>query len=127
MNGAQRTTLYRVVGFLPTFDRATRPHESTHITNMEDLRYNSLGDFSDEYRAYQSSGWAAAALWQYHGSQGTRTFTLNGNGSSDVIWNSSWGAVDDKAITHHITNNYKYSNGKPYQETTPHDPWGEQK
>jgi hypothetical protein len=38
-----------------------------------------------------------------------------------VIWNSSWGALDDKVLTNFITHDYHYSNGKPYEETTPHD------
>ena len=126
-----------LTGFKVTFDPSktsgsdgyavNAAHESTHITNMEDPRYNSLGDFSDEYRAYQSSAWAAGALWQYHGGQGTGTFTLNGKNGSATIWNSSWGAVDDKVLTQFITHNYQYSDGKPYQETTTHDPWAVQK
>ena len=62
-------------------------HESTHINNLQD---RSFSDFSDEYRAYQTSAAAASALWQYHGSQGTGTFTLNGKSGKSIIWNSSW-------------------------------------
>jgi hypothetical protein len=126
-----------LAGFTITFDPSKKSgsagfainaaHEATHITNMEDPRYNSLGDFSDEYRAYQSSAWAAAALWHYNGAQGTGTFTLRGKDGSSMIWNSSWGAVDDKVLTQYITHNYQYSNGQPYKETTPHDPWAVQK
>ena len=90
-------------------------HESTHINNLVN---GTFTDFADEYRAYQTSAWSAGALWQYRGSQGTGTFTLNGR---DVIWNSSWRAVDDKVLTNHIIQNYRYPNGKPYEETTPHD------
>jgi RHS repeat-associated protein len=99
--------------------RINAAHESTHIDNLQSG--NNYSDFSDEYRAYQTSAWSAAALWQYHGAQGTGTFTLNGSHGSDVIWNSSWGAVDDKVLTNHIIQNYHYQDGKPYQETTPHD------
>jgi RHS repeat-associated protein len=94
-------------------------HESTHINNM--LSGTNYSDFTDEYRAYQTSAWAAGALWQYHGANGTGTFTLNGKNGNSVIWNSSWGAVDDKVLTKYITNEYHYQDGRPYQETTPHD------
>jgi RHS repeat-associated protein len=93
-------------------------HESTHVNNLQD---GSFSDFSDETRAYQTSAASASALWQYHGSQGTGTFTLNGKSGKSVIWNSSWGVVDDKVLTNHIIQNYHYSNGKPYEETMPHD------
>jgi hypothetical protein len=93
-------------------------HEATHINNLLD---GSFSDFSDEYRAYQTSAWSAEALWRYHGAQGTGSFTLKGSKGSDMIWNSSWGAVDDVVLTRHIVENYHYKNDKQYQETTPHD------
>jgi RHS repeat-associated protein len=102
-------------------------HESTHINNLTDPRANALSDFSDEYRAYQTSAWAAGALWPYHGGQGIGTLTLNSQTGGYVIWNSSWKAVDDKVLTQFITHEYKYPNGQPYQETSPHDPWEQKK
>ena len=118
----------KLAGFTLTFDPSqTRgsdgyainaAHESTHVNDLND---GSFSDFSDEYRVYQASAWSAAALWQYHGAQGTGTFTLNGRTGSDAIWNSSWGAVDDKVLTNHIIQNYHYPNEKPCPETTPHD------
>ncbi len=118
----------KVAGFTITLDPNQTPgsdeyainaaHESTHVNDLKD---GSFSDFSDEYRAYQTSAWSAAALWQYQGAQGTGTFSLNGRTGSSVIWNSSWGAIDDKVLTNHIIQNYHYPNGKPYPETTPHD------
>jgi RHS repeat-associated protein len=99
----------KVAGFTLTLDPSqTRgsdgyainaAHESTHVNDLND---GSFTDFADEYRAYQTSAWSAAALWQYHGAQGTGTFTLNGSNGSSVIWNSSWGAIDDTALKNHI-------------------------
>ena len=93
-------------------------HEGTHITNKEDPRYNNpattLSAFSDEYRAYQSSAWAASALGLP---------SLSYGGGEYQIWNSSWAAIDDKVLTRFITDTYKYNNGQHYDETTPHTPW----
>ncbi len=89
-------------------------HEGTHVTNISDPRYaaGQLSDFSDEYRAYQTSGWAAQAL-------GMPNLSFGRN----EIWNSSWATVDrqtlsDKGITKEVT-------GPPYnyKETQPHNPW----
>jgi RHS repeat-associated protein len=95
-------------------------HEGTHIADTEDPRYNkpatTLSPFSGEYRAYQTSAWATSALGLSNLSYG---------GGRYQIWNSSWGAVDDKVLARYISENYKYSNGKPYKETTPHNPWGD--
>jgi RHS repeat-associated protein len=92
-------------------------HEGTHITDISDPRYatGQLSDFSDEYRAYQTSAWAASAL-------GLSSLSFGKNGSYP-IWNSSWATVDDEVLTRYIIENYKYSNGQPYKETTPHNPW----
>ena len=92
-------------------------HEGTHITDISDPRYatGQLSDFSDEYRAYQTSAWAASAL-------GLSSLSFGKNGSYP-IWNSSWATIDDKVLTRYIIENYKYSNGQPYKETTPHNPW----
>jgi RHS repeat-associated protein len=93
-------------------------HEGTHIVDTEDPRYNNpattLSPFAGEYRAYQTSAWAASALGLSF---------LGYGGGRYPIWNSSWGAVDDKVLTRFITNTYKDSKGQPYKETTPHNPW----
>jgi RHS repeat-associated protein len=92
-------------------------HEGTHIADTEDPRYNNqsttLSPFAGEYRAYQTSAWAASALG----------FSSLGYGGRYPIWNSSWGAVDDKVLTRFITDTYKYRNGQHYEETKPHNPW----
>lgn len=92
-------------------------HEGTHITDISDPRYaaGQLSDFSDEYRAYQTSAWAASAL-------GLSSLSF-GQNDSYPIWNSSWATVDDKVLTRYIIENYKYSNGEPYKEAMPHNPW----
>ena len=117
-----------IKGFTVTFDPSkisddagyaiNGAHEGTHMDNYLDPRYRSggLSDFSDEYRAYETSAWAAQALglpsWSY------------GNGQF-VIWNSSWKEADrretnmDKGITGEILDHYHYP------ETIPHDPWPE--
>ena len=95
-------------------------HEGTHATDLLDPRYaqsansGGLSDFSSEYRAYQTSVWAASAL-------GWSSYSMKDGAYK--IWNKSWGAIDDKVLTKYITEQYKYGNGKPYKETTPHNPW----
>lgn len=92
-------------------------HEGTHITNFSDPRYaagpdaGGLSPFQDEYRAYQTSAWAAQAL-------GEPNISFGGN----MIWNESWKEADrqmlmDKGITKEITTHYHYP------ESQPHNPW----
>jgi RHS repeat-associated protein len=92
-------------------------HEGTHVADISDPRYansaTTLSDFSLEYRGYQTSAWAAQALG---------FSPLAYENGSNVIWNSSWAAVDrqthmDRGITQHVTS----IPGHP--ETTPHNPW----
>ncbi len=93
-------------------------HEGTHIADTEDPRFNNsattLSPFSGEYRAYQTSAWAASALGLP---------SLGYGGGKYPIWNSSWSAVDDKVLTRFIPDTYKYQNGQHYEETKPHNPW----
>jgi hypothetical protein len=70
-----------------------------------------LSDFSSEYRAYQTSAWAASAL-------GLPDLSYN----HYEIWNSRWG-VNDSVLTHFITETYTCPNGQHYQETPRHNPW----
>ncbi len=128
-NGAAHTDLAldasgtKIGNFTVTFDSSKidssndyaidGAHEGTHITNFSDPRYASGGltDFSDEYRAYQTSAWAAQAL-------GIPNLSFNGN----MVWNDSWKEADrqtlmDKGITKEVTHHYHYP------ETKPHDPW----
>jgi len=92
-------------------------HEGTHVSDMEDPRFNNpatmMDPFQMEYRGYETSAWAAQALgaspWAY-------------DKGSNVIWNSSWSAVDrqtlmDRGITNHVAG----SPGHP--ENRIHDPW----
>jgi RHS repeat-associated protein len=90
-------------------------HEGTHINNFSDPRYasNPLSDFQDEYRAYQTSAWAAQAL-------GLGSLGFGGN----VVWNSSWKEADrqtlmDKGITKEIKDHYHYQDTQPDR----HNPW----
>lgn len=97
-------------------------HEGTHIEDtITEAVYtliahhpNDLSDFSYEYRGYQTSAWAASALgWP----------KLSYGGGKYEIWNRSWAAVDDAAVTRLITERYKHKDGTPYEETRPHNPW----
>lgn len=92
-------------------------HEGTHVSDMEDPRFNNpattMDPFQMEYRGYETSGWAAQALgaspWAY-------------DGGANVIWNSSWKAVDRQTLMDRgITNHVKGIPGHP--ENPIHDPW----
>jgi RHS repeat-associated protein len=99
-------------------------HEGTHIedTLTEAVNdyiahgpaSNDLSDFSYEYRGYQTSAWAASAMGLPN---------LSFGGGKYQIWNRSWGAVDDATVTRLITDTYKQTDGSPYVETKPHNPW----
>jgi RHS repeat-associated protein len=93
-------------------------HEGQHVEDISDPRYASdsttLSPFQLEYRGYQTSSYAGQAL-------GVNSLSYG----KDVLWNSSWRAVDtqtlrDKGITQHVTS----IPGHPEpQAPTPHDPW----
>ena len=93
-------------------------HEGTHVSDISDPRYASdattLSPFQLEYRGYQTSAWAAQTL-------GVSSLSFGGN----VIWNSSWGAVDRQTLMDHgITNHVTSIPGHPEpQPPTPHNPW----
>jgi RHS repeat-associated protein len=106
-------------------------HEGTHIEDAitEDLYgspYNpqlavplpslpSLSPFSQEYRGYQTSVFAASAL-------GLPSFSRESGQTGYVLWNGSWGKVDQN-ITRFVTS-FHDANGKPdHPETNPHNPW----
>jgi RHS repeat-associated protein len=93
-------------------------HEGTHVADISDPRYandaTTLSPFQLEYRGYQTSGWAAQAL-------GVSSLSFGSN----VIWNSSWGAVDrqtlmDRGITQHVTSIPGHPEPQP---PIPHNPW----
>ncbi|HKW64533.1 MAG TPA: hypothetical protein VJN89_18415 [Candidatus Acidoferrum sp.] len=94
-------------------------HEGTHVDDMSsELANPSLGvlsDFSLEYRAYQTSAYAASAM-------GQDSLSMNYDGKSSVIWNGSWGAVD-KNITNFVTSFHDKDGKLNHPETTPHNPW----
>jgi len=88
-------------------------HEGTHVDDfrmpMSDFMKQS--PFSMEYRSYDTSAWTAQGL-------GAGSLSFSGN----VIWNSSWAAVDrqtlrDKAITKEVVDHYP-----DHPETQPHNP-----
>jgi len=97
-------------------------HEGTHAEDFLTMgliasgtfSLSDLSPFSTEYRGDQTSAWAAQAL-------GVSPLQYNDSNGMNVIWNSSWGAVDrqvlmDRGITNHVTS----IPGHP--ETTPHKP-----
>lgn len=68
-----------------------------------------------EYRGYQTSAWAASAL-------GYSSLTPEHNGQKFTIWNSSWGAVDDKVLTN-LIKTFRDKSGQPsHPEVQPHNP-----
>jgi RHS repeat-associated protein len=94
-------------------------HEGTHVDDISSELANPalgvLSDFSLEFRGYQTSAYAWSAL-------GYPSLSMNYDGKSYPIWNSSWGAVD-KNITNFVTK-FHDKNGQPdHPETTPHNPW----
>ena len=60
--------------------------------------------------------WARAALG--------RPLRPLGDKGEYPIWNRKWKVVDDAVLTRFITHTYKHTDGTPYVETTPHNPWG---
>jgi RHS repeat-associated protein len=101
------------------FDQAINAaHEGQHVEDITDPRYaansTTLSPFQLEYRGYQTSSFAGQAL-------GVGSLSYG----KDVIWNSSWGAVDrqtlrDRGITQHVSG----IPGHPEpQAPIPHDPW----
>jgi RHS repeat-associated protein len=111
------------VTFDPSMNKGTvnqainAAHEGQHVEDVSDPRFASdattLSYFSQEYRAYRTSAYAASAL-----GQSSISYGKNGQYS---IWNGSWGAVD-KNLTRYIPTLDKPGH-TDHQETTPHDPW----
>ena len=93
-------------------------HEGTHVSDLGDPRYNNpattLSPFQLEYRGYQTSAWAADAL-------GEPGVSYGGN----MIWNRSWGAVDDKVLTKFLTGMKDQHGNQNHPDTAPqhHNPW----
>jgi len=94
-------------------------HEGTHIADMSDPRFNSkatgLTPFQVEYRAYQTSAWAASAL-------GHSSLSMKYEGKSYMLWNGSWAEVD-RNITNFITKFRDEQGNQTHPETHPHNPW----
>ncbi len=98
-------------------------HEGFHVRDYEDARIlnkdltGGLTLFQQEYRAYK---WASVAAADALGSS---SFTItNKQRNKFLIWNKSWGAVDDKALTSFITSEDNKAGDR--KEALPHDPWG---
>jgi hypothetical protein len=93
-------------------------HEGTHVDDYKKYMLNMqtmMHPFQLEYRAYQTSAWAASAL-------GYSSFTTQGNGRKFTFWNASWGAVDDQILTDFIKT-FKDRSGQPtHPEVIPHNP-----
>lgn len=93
-------------------------HEGTHVSDIENPMYNNSGTtlspFQLEYRGYQTSSWAADAL-------GEPSISFGGN----MIWNKSWGAVDDKVLTKYLTDMKDKNGNQTHPDTDPahHNPW----
>jgi RHS repeat-associated protein len=119
------------IGFNVTFDpqhitggtddwAVDAAHEGTHVADESDPWYNTpattLSPFQLEYRGHQTSAWAASAL-------GLPSL-LYGNGRYQ-IWNASWGAVDDKTLTHFLTDIRDKHGNQTHPDTSPnaHNPW----
>jgi RHS repeat-associated protein len=100
------------------FDQAINAaHEGQHVEDLSDPRFadnaTTLSYFSQEYRAYRASAYAASAL-------GQPSLSYGKNGQYP-IWNGSWAAVD-RNLTRYIPTLDKPGH-TDHQETTPHDPW----
>ena len=92
-------------------------HEGTHVADYGDPRYNTntLSPFSNEYRGYRTSAYAASVF-------GVNSFSAaTANGRQFVIWNGSWGAVD-KNLTKFVPQLDKPGH-TDHAVTEPHDPW----
>ncbi len=94
-------------------------HEGTHITDIKTALASplmpQLSNFSFEYRAYQTSAWAASAL-------GFASLSLDYDNKSYEIWNSTWGIVDAK-LTQYISSFRDGLGRQSHPETKPHNPW----
>jgi hypothetical protein len=94
-------------------------HEGTHVDDLNkqiaDPSLSPLSDFSQEYRGYQTSIWAAAAL-------GLENRSYNYDGKTYSLWNGSWAAVD-KNITSFVLLFHDSKGHQTHPETKPHNPW----
>jgi RHS repeat-associated protein len=106
-------------------------HEGTHIVDDKQIFSGTpLSDFSLEYRGYESSAFAFAALFKPALSTSSDSGFVGGKSKDlifggNLIWNSSWDAADkgalisrDVGITNAVKSLYRHT------ETTPHNPWG---
>lgn len=99
-------------------------HEGTHVEDFLTQAVNdyiahgsppALSDFSQEYRGYQTSIFAASAL-------GWNSFSRSYDGANYVLWHGSWAQVD-KNITNYVTKFHDQNGKLNHPETTPHNPW----
>ena len=92
-------------------------HEGTHVADYENYELNpatAMVPFQIEYRGYQTSAFAAAAL-------GYSSFSAKYDGKTSVIWNGSWGQVD-KNITNFVTGFHNQKGQQTHPEVQPHNP-----
>lgn len=117
-------------GFTVTFDMSksgnndstgmaiNAAHEGTHVSDYDDVYGRMLKPetgmlpFQIEYRAYQTSAWAAKAL-------GVQTLSFGGQ----TIWNASWAASDVKTMMDRGITAYVPTISPDHAETPIHNPW----
>ena len=92
-------------------------HEGTQLSDYQNYELNAdtaMTLFQLEYRGYQTSSYAGAAL-------GQPSVDFNYDGKVYTIWNGSWGAVD-KNITNLVTKFRDKDGQQTAPEVTPHNP-----
>jgi len=94
-------------------------HEGTHIDNINfglaNPSWPMLSPFSNEFRAYTTTAYAASVL-------GKSSYSVNYDGESYVIFQGNWNAVDQN-ITTLVTKFHDKEGNKTHPETNPHNPW----
>jgi hypothetical protein len=92
-------------------------HEGTHVSDYENYELNPatmMTLFQLEYRAYQTSVYAASAL-------GAGSLSMTYDKKSYIIWNGSWAQID-KNITNFVTKLHDKTGQQIAPETIPHNP-----
>src|SRR6185437_3093388 len=91
----------------------------THISDIDaelgSPSVTPLAPFQLEYRGYQTSAYAGAAL-------GEPSVDFTYDHHNYTIWNGSWAAVDGN-ITRLVTKFHDANGQQPHPETTQHNPW----
>jgi RHS repeat-associated protein len=105
----------------PQYQAGIVAEEGTHAADDQDSRRATLSPFSFEYRGHESLAWTIQGL----SAKGSFT-TLTQAGNVVTLYDQSWKerqreVATDKAATTQVVDDY----GKGYEETTPHDPWGD--